>query len=49
MKTLAQYKADYKARKTLEGKKNVMNKAMLNLSYNDQQAFIKWQVDQQTN
>ena len=44
MKTLSGYKIDYKKRKTQKGRQNVMNRAMLNLSHEDQQKFIKWQV-----
>lgn len=43
MKTLSQYKSEYKKRKTAKGRTSVFNKAMLNLSHQDQQEFIKWQ------
>ena len=43
MKTLAYYKNRYRKAKTSETKAKVMNDAM-NLSYEDQQKFISWQV-----
>jgi hypothetical protein len=46
MKTLNTYKNQYLKAKTQKGKKIAMNKAMLNLSYSDQQEFIKWQTNQ---
>lgn len=44
MKTLSYYKSLYKRAKTHKGKQSAMNSAMLNLSHNDQQLFIKFQV-----
>ena len=38
-------KAAYKKAKTSKGKTSAFNKAMLNLSYDDKQAFVKWQVE----
>lgn len=46
MKTLSDYKRQYKKAKTSKGKTSEMNKAMLNLSFADQQAFMKWQTEQ---
>lgn len=48
MKKLTYYKSQYARRKTQKGKSSVMNSAMLNLSYADQQAFIKWQTKRLT-
>ena len=45
MKTLATYKAAYTKAKTQKGRQSAMNRAMLNLSYDDKQAFYKWQVE----
>jgi len=45
MKTLATYKAEYKKAKTQKGRQSAMNRAMQNLSHEDQQIFYKWQVE----
>ena len=45
MKTLSDYKSDYKKRKTQKGRQNVMNRAMLNLSPKDQWRFLRWQIN----
>jgi hypothetical protein len=44
--SLTSAKSRYKKAKTIATKTKVMNLAMLNLSYSDQQKFVKWQVDQ---
>ncbi len=44
MKTLANYKKQYKTAKTTKTKISVFNKAMLNLTYEEQQKFIMWQT-----
>jgi hypothetical protein len=44
MRPLIYYINLYSRKTTLKGKKNVFNKAMLNLSVLDQQRFIKWQT-----
>lgn len=44
MKNLQYYKDRYRKAKRQETKAKVMNDAM-NLPYEDQQKFIKWQVD----
>jgi hypothetical protein len=49
MKTLATYKAEYRKAKTQKGKQSIFNKAMLNLSFDDQQLFVKFQVDNMNN
>ena len=49
MKTLATYKSEYKKAKTQAGKSSAMNRAMLNLSYSDQQLFVKWQNNEMNN
>ena len=46
MKTLATYKAEYSRAKTQKGRQSAMNRAMLNLSYDNKQSFYKWQVEQ---
>lgn len=46
MKTLTECKKQYKRAVTKSGKSFAMNSAMLNLSYEDQQKFITWQVKQ---
>ncbi len=46
MKTLSQYKQQYKKAKTQKGKTSAMNGAMLNLSHSDKQLFYKWQVEE---
>lgn len=46
MKTLSNYKAEYKKAKTQKGKQSAMNRAMLNLSYDDKREFMKWQVSE---
>lgn len=46
MKTLSNYKTAYKAAKTQSSKKSAINKAMLNLSHEDQQKFMKFQIEQ---
>jgi hypothetical protein len=43
MKNLSYYKARYRKAKKIATKTKIMNTAMLNLSYADQQKFIKWQ------
>jgi len=48
MKTITSYKSDYKKRVTQKGKQSVMNRAILNLSYDDKQKFIKWQINRMT-
>lgn len=45
MKTLNYYKARYRAAKKGETKAKIMNGAMLNLSHEEQQKFISWQVE----
>jgi hypothetical protein len=45
MKTLSNYKSEYKKAKTSKGKTSAFNRAMLNLNQDDQQLFVKWQVD----
>ena len=49
MKTLSDYKARYRKAVKLETKAKVINRAMLNLSYEDQQKFISWQVSYMRN
>ena len=44
MKTLATYKREYQKAKTQKGRSSAMNRAMLNLNYADQQAFMSWQI-----
>ena len=44
MKTLSDYKKNYKRAKTNVTRTKVMNLAMLNLSTKDQQKFISWQT-----
>ena len=44
MKTLSYYKARYRNAKKSQTLAKVMNGAMLNLSHEDQQKFISWQV-----
>ncbi len=46
MKTLSTFKAEYKKAKTQKGKTSTMNRAMLNLSHDDQQKFVKWQSEE---
>jgi hypothetical protein len=46
MKDFSYFKSQYKRAKTLAGKKSVMNRAMLNLSHDDQQKFVSWQTKQ---
>lgn len=46
MKTLSTHKSEYKRAKTQAGKKSAMNRAMMNLSHEDQQKFAKWQVEE---
>lgn len=43
MKKLSDYKKKYKRAKTQKGKTLAMNRAMLNLSYDDKELFVKWQ------
>ena len=45
MKTLANYKARYRKAKTCETQSKIMNGAMNNLSHEEKEAFIKWQVN----
>ena len=44
MKTLENYKKEYKNAKTQKGKSSAFNRAMNNLSYIDKQNFYEWQV-----
>ena len=39
------YKNRYRNAKTGKTKEKVMNSAMLNLPYDEQQKFVAWQVD----
>ena len=41
--TLSQLKRNYSNAKKSTTKQRIMNYAMLNLSYNEAQTFIKWQ------
>jgi hypothetical protein len=49
MKNLSAYKAAYKAAKTSKGRTSAFNRAMLNLSNEDQRTFVKWQVGEMEN
>ena len=49
MKTLATYKAEYRKAKTQKGRQSAMNRAMLNLSYDEKQSFVKWQIAEMNN
>ena len=44
MKTLANYKSEYKKAKTQKGKSSSCNRAMLNLSFEDNVKFLKFQI-----
>jgi len=45
MKTLSTYKSEYKKAKTQKCKSSAINRAMLNLPYDDKQSFMKWQTE----
>jgi len=44
MKTLATYKREYLKAKTQKGKQSAMNRAMLNLNYEDKKLFMSFQI-----
>ena len=46
MKTLARYKTEYRKAKTQKGKQSAVNRAMLNLCFENREAFIKWQINE---
>ena len=47
MKKVSYFKSRYKRAKTSKGRTSVMNRAMLNLTYSEQQKFVAWQVKSQ--
>jgi hypothetical protein len=46
MKNLSQYKASYKKAKSQVTKRRIMNAAMLNLSHDEQQKFMRFQIEE---
>ena len=46
MKNLSQYKASYKKAKSQVTKQRIINAAMLNLSHEEQQKFMRFQVEE---